>query len=1022
MKSRPLVILSVLLCLLGVLVAGEARSQTASVVGNWVMTKRLDTEGMFWVSDVEFKSDGTFTDASAVPHPPGADAGTWSLTPPDSIFLWYPHAAIFLDAIVSSDGTYMAGVIDNGVLGDFWASRRVATPCASLGTIGVASTQDFDTLAATATSDILPTGWAFAESGSPANSTYDAGTGSSSVGGTYSFGASGSTERAFGGLRGEHVVPTIGACFTNDTGVTITSLDVAYAGEQWRIGVTNRNAADRVDFQYGTDATFLTTGTWTDVDALDYSSTVINGIAGPLDGNEAANRMTVSSSIGGLSIPNGATVWIRWTDFDIADSDDGLAVDDFSLTPHGVASADLSVAASAAPAAVAPGAPFVHTATVTNLGPSDSTGSTLTLSLPAGAVASTVTPGACVPAGATVTCTVGPLALDATFTATVEMTAGTTGTYVTTATVVGADADTVPANDTATASTAIGQVVATPSPVNMRVPIFTAGGAMTLNLLNDSPIPVGFTLLERPIEYTWLRFPINGPTWNVPAADSYARTARAVPQHPRPSLPAVELAPIATLDFPTGLVYPWGIGFNTLANDMWVHDIADAGGDGFNHRFLTDGTDTGDTIDTSSWIGDWAADLAYDPWNDKLWQINVGNGNCVHEMDPLTKTSTGNSICPAFPVSQRGLAFDPVSDTFFAGSWNDGAILRFDRTGEILETVSAGLDVSGLAYNPGTGHLFVLTNTDAAADLFVLDANNGYATVGSFKIAGMADYDQAGLDADCAGNLYAVNQGTGEVLVVASGETGFCSYSTVPWLDETPKSGAIAAGATQAVTLDFTTALQWPGLHQANLRVAGTDPFPSSEVPVNFTISFLDVPDDYWSDSYIHALAGARITRGCGEGNYCPTATIDRAQMAVLIVRAMHGPLYAPPSATGIFSDVVISDTDTTADYIEQLYRDGVVAGCGTSPLRYCPTDLVNRAQMSVFVAKGLGLPVASPTGYFTDVSGTIYNGFAPYAEALFNANVTAGCGDHVFCPASEITRAELAVWLVKALGLPMAP
>ena len=166
---------------------------------------------------------------------------------------------------------------------------------------------------------------------------------------------------------------------------------------------------------------------------------------------------------------------------------------------------------------------------------------------------------------------------------------------------------------TGNGSSAVGGIAATPSPVNMRVPIFTAGGAMTLSLLNDGPIPVSFSLLERPIEYAWLRFPINGPTWNVPVANSYARTARAVPQHPRPSLPAVELAPIATLDFPTGLVHPWGIGFNTMANDMWIHDIADAGGDGFNHRFLSDGTDTGDAIDTSSWIGTWAADLAYDP-------------------------------------------------------------------------------------------------------------------------------------------------------------------------------------------------------------------------------------------------------------------------------------------------------------------------------------------------------------------------------------------------------------------------
>ena len=141
--------------------------------------------------------------------------------------------------------------------------------------------------------------------------------------------------------------------------------------------------------------------------------------------------------------------------------------------------------------------------------------------------------------------------------------------------------------------------------------------------------------------------------------------------------------------------------------------------------------------------------------------------------------------------------------------------------------------------------------------------------------------------------------------------------------------------------------------------------------------------------------------------------------MAVQMVRAMYGPDFAPAPAVGIFSDVVISDTDTTADYIEQLYNDGVVAGCGTSPLRYCPTDLVNRAQMSVFLVKGLLIPVGTDTGYFTDVSGTPFAGFAPYVEGLFNAGITAGCGDHVFCPTSNITRSQLAVWLVKALGIP---
>jgi uncharacterized repeat protein (TIGR01451 family) len=683
--------------------------------------------------------------------------------------------------------------------------------------------------------------------------------------------------------------------------------------------------------------------------------------------------------------------------------------------------ADLAVTMSATPAATGPGGTFTHSASVTNLGPSAATAVSLVLTLPSGAVAGTILPGACLAAGSTVTCTVGPLAMGGTFAASVEMTAAASGSHTTTGVVAGAEADPNPANNTASATTAVGQIVATPNPVNMRVPVFSLGSTI-LNITNDSPLTVGFSLLERPIEYAWARLQLAGPTWKVAAEHASARTARAVPEHPLPSVAVSPLAPGAVLDFPVALVYPWGIGFNTMADDMWINDIAVAGGDGLNHRFLAGGTATGDTIDISSWVGTFAADMTYDPFANRLWQVNVGGDNCIHELDPVTKTSTGNTICPTFGVSQRGLAFDPVSDTFFAGSWNDGVIHRFDRNGDILESFSAGLEVSGLAYNPGSGHLFVLSNTDAAADLFVLDVNNAYATVSSSKLAGMAAFDQAGLEADCAGNLYAVNQTTAEVLVVPSGETGFCSFSTVPWLDETPKTGTIAAGATQAVTLDFITALQWPGLHQASLRVAGTSPFAPVDVPVNYTIAFLDVPANHWADRHIHALAGAGITRGCGSGNYCPDSTLDRAQMAVLMVRSMYGPFYVPPAATGIFGDVVISDTDTTADYIEQLYRDGVVNGCSAAPLLYCPNDLVNRAAMSKYLVNSLGIPLEPETGYFTDVSGTIYSAFAPYAEALFREGVTLGCGGQNFCPADTVTRDQLAVFLVRGLGLPMAP
>jgi predicted extracellular nuclease len=211
-------------------------------------------------------------------------------------------------------------------------SAASGTPV-SLTSVGTAYTQDFNTLASSGTSSTVPAGWGFSESGTNANATYTAGTGSGNAGDTYSFGATGNTDRAFGGLLSGSLVPTIGACFTNNTGGPITSLAISYTGEQWRLGATGR--ADRVDFQYSTNATSLTTGTWTDVDALDFSSPVTAGTVGALDGNSAANRAGISFTIPGLNIANGTTFFIRWNDFNASGADDGLAVDDFSLTPMG---------------------------------------------------------------------------------------------------------------------------------------------------------------------------------------------------------------------------------------------------------------------------------------------------------------------------------------------------------------------------------------------------------------------------------------------------------------------------------------------------------------------------------------------------------------------------------------------------------------------------------------------------------------------------------------------------------------
>lgn len=215
----------------------------------------------------------------------------------------------------------------------FASASTYAAPIA-INAFATAVTENFDSLANTGTSSTVPAGWAFVETGSAFNTTYTAGTGSATAGDTYSFGATATTERAFGTLLSGSLVSTIGASFTNSVANgTITSLAISYHGEEWRLGAQNR--LDRLDFQYSLDATSLTTGTWVDVDTLDFSTPNQGAAVGALDGNLAANSTTVSSTISSLSIASGATFWIRYTDLNATGADDGLAVDDFSLTATG---------------------------------------------------------------------------------------------------------------------------------------------------------------------------------------------------------------------------------------------------------------------------------------------------------------------------------------------------------------------------------------------------------------------------------------------------------------------------------------------------------------------------------------------------------------------------------------------------------------------------------------------------------------------------------------------------------------
>lgn len=190
-------------------------------------------------------------------------------------------------------------------------------------------TQNFNTLAKIGTASTLPAGWLLFETGTNANLNYTVGTGSSTSGDTYSFGIDAADDRALGTVQSGSLVPTFGVAFINTTGGAVTSLKISYKGEHWRLGATAR--PDRLDFQYSTDATSLSTGTWNNTDQLDFTGPVTTGTVGALDGTLAANSTAINYTITGLNIGNGATFYLRWSDFNATGSDDGLGIDDFSI-------------------------------------------------------------------------------------------------------------------------------------------------------------------------------------------------------------------------------------------------------------------------------------------------------------------------------------------------------------------------------------------------------------------------------------------------------------------------------------------------------------------------------------------------------------------------------------------------------------------------------------------------------------------------------------------------------------------
>ena len=105
-------------------------------------------------------------------------------------------------------------------------------------------------------------------------------------------------------------------------------------------------------------------------------------------------------------------------------------------------------------------------------------------------------------------------------------------------------------------------------------------------------------------------------------------------------------------------------------------------------------------------------------------------------------------------------------------------------------------------------------------------------------------------------------------------------------------------------------------------------------------------------------------------------------------------------------------------NWIEELAAEGITSGCGGSD--YCPDGVVTRAQMAVFLLKAEhGSSYMPPP--CTGVFGDVPcpGPVTDWIEQLANEGITAGCGGGNYCPASPNTRGQMSVFLARTFGLP---
>ena len=165
-------------------------------------------------------------------------------------------------------------------------------------------------------------------------------------------------------------------------------------------------------------------------------------------------------------------------------------------------------------------------------------------------------------------------------------------------------------------------------------------------------------------------------------------------------------------------------------------------------------------------------------------------------------------------------------------------------------------------------------------------------------------------------------------------------------------------------------------------------------------------PDERHFDSIL-TITDEDIATGLSDDTFRPDRAVTRAQMASFLARALGLEADGPPA----FDDV--DPDDVHAGSIAALSEAGITNGSDDGAFR--PTDHVTRAQMASFLTRALDLrPAGAPRFSDVDPDGV----HAAAIASIAREGISTGFPDGTFHPTQQVTRAQMAGFIARALDL----